>query len=176
MWRYDVNCISMPEVYLQISCHHITTKESSSIIDNWGIVSYITKELHKTATERLSFTRRHRQENESWVPVNQNHKVGVSPLWMALLPLHNQTILSPKPTWLRQSLWMKDAVKANVLLCFIGYSESFWKRILKIKPSKAFLILAAHQDLRQLQPILGFVKQTEVTVHSRRLPTMDASR
>lgn len=97
------------------------------------------------------------------VPVNQNHKDCVSPLWMALLTLHNQPLLSPRPTWLRQSLWMKYAVNANVLLCFIGYSESFWTRILKINATKAFLTLATYKDQRQLQPIPGFVKQPDVT-------------
>lgn len=65
---------------------------------------------------------------------------------------------------------MKDAVKANVLLCFIGCSESFWMCILKINPPKAFLFLAAHKDQRQLPLVLktfGLVQRTDVSAQAQ---------
>lgn len=79
-----------------------------------------------------------------------------------------------EPTWQRESLWMKDAVEANVLLCFIGCSESFWMCNLKISPPKAFLFLATHKDCQQDQcdctgsERCTFVRNSECTCGTRR--------
>lgn len=114
------------------------------------------------------------RDDYQWAQITRHR---VSPLWMALLLLHNQAVLSrsrslslSESTWQRESLWMKDAIRDNVLLCFIGCSESFWTCILKINPPKAFLFLATHKDQRWLPFILktfAFVKKTNVTTQTQ---------
>ena len=107
-------------------------------------------------TQSFSHTHTHthtERKSELWVPVNQNPEDHASHLWMALVPLHNQAILSIKSTSLRQSLWMKVAAEANGLLRLIGYSESLCMCNPKIKnPSDALFIFSCTQkDQRQLQ-------------------------
>lgn len=66
-------------------------------------------------------------------------------LWMTVVPLYNQAILSIKSTSVRLSLWMKVVAEANGLLCHIAYSESFCICNPKIKTPSAFPFLAVHE-------------------------------
>lgn len=123
----------------------------------------------KTATQHLSSTQLHRRamrDGYQWTRITRIQSLPCEWLCSSYI---TRPFSRSEPTWQRESLWMKDAVKANVLLCFIGCSESLWMCILKINPPKAFLFLAAHKDQRQLPLVLqtfGLVPKTDVTAQA----------